>query len=213
MLGFAVLTAVATVALLLAEWRNWRPGVWIAKPLAATGFVGIGLAAGALDSTTGRWIALGLALCWMGDVLLIPRERPAVFQLGIGAFLLGHVAYVVAFLQAGLAPVYAIAAAAVLAGPVVAVLRWLLPKVPDDFRIPVYAYTAVISAMVVAAVGAFGAGAPAASLAGALLFYASDISVARDRFVSKSFVNGAWGLPAYFGGQLLIASTAGAFAS
>ena len=39
--------------------------------------------------------------------------------------------------------------------PVVIVLRWLLPNVPQDFKVPVYAYTLVISAMVVAAVGAF----------------------------------------------------------
>jgi hypothetical protein len=42
---------------------------------------------------------------------------------------------------------------------------------------------------------------------GALAFTASDVSVARDRFVKHEFVNRAWGLPLYFGAQLLIAVT------
>lgn len=42
-------------------------------------------------------------------------------------------------------------------------------------------------------------------LAGAILFAASDISVARDRFVADGFWNKAWGLPAYFIAQLILA--------
>ena len=42
---------------------------------------------------------------------------------------------------------------------------------------------------------------------GALAFTASDVSVARDRFVKHEFVNRAWGLPLYFGAQLLLAVT------
>ena len=37
------------------------------------------------------------------------------------------------------------------------------------------------------------------------LFFVSDLSVARNRFVAREFSNLVWGLPAYFGGQLLIA--------
>ena len=42
-------------------------------------------------------------------------------------------------------------------------------------------------------------------LAGAALFFVSDLAVARDKFVGASFLNRAWGLPAYYAGQLLIA--------
>jgi hypothetical protein len=42
---------------------------------------------------------------------------------------------------------------------------------------------------------------------GALAFTASDVSVARDRFVQPAFHNRAWGLPLYFGAQLLLAMT------
>ena len=70
-----------------------------------------------------------------------------------------------------------------------------------------HAYVAVISAMVASATGAFGAAGGAALLAGALGFFASDLAVARQRFVAKSFTNKLWGLPLYYASQLLLAST------
>ena len=42
---------------------------------------------------------------------------------------------------------------------------------------------------------------------GALAFYLSDLSVARDRFVRPAFVNRAWGLPLYYGAQFVLAAT------
>jgi uncharacterized membrane protein YhhN len=42
-------------------------------------------------------------------------------------------------------------------------------------------------------------------LGGAVLFFASDLAVARDKLVAPSFTNHAWGVPAYYAGQLLIA--------
>ena len=46
--------------------------------------------------------------------------------------------------------------------------------------------------------------------AGAILFYLSDLAVARHRFIHKSFINRALGLPTYYLGQLLLALTIGA---
>ena len=53
--------------------------------------------------------------------------------------------------------------------------------------------------------GAYGAGAPWMVPVGAAMFTASDIAVVRDRFISKGFVNRAWGLPLYYAAQLVIA--------
>ena len=63
------------------------------------------------------------------------------------------------------------------------------------------AYVVAITAMVI---GAIALGNPR-FLAGAALFFASDLAVARDKFVAPGFTNRAWGLPAYYAGQLLIA--------
>jgi len=205
----AATTLIALVGLLVAKRVRSQRGVWLTKPVAAAGFVALALTLGAPGSTYGRWITLGLVLCFLGDLLLIPNNRPAAFKAGIASFLLGHVAYTAAFstLDANL-PVAA-TSALVCAATAVLVLRWLRPHVDNDLRLPVYAYVAVISCMLVMATSCALAESRPDILAGALLFYLSDLAVARDRFVAPGFWNGAWGLPAYFIGQLLLAYGSG----
>ena len=81
----------------------------------------------------------------------------------------------------------------------------LVPSHPALVRV----YMVVIGVMSTLACGVTAAGGPWAVAVGALAFTASDISVARDRFVRHEFLNRAWGLPLYYGAQLLIASTSG----
>lgn len=202
----AWITVLATAALLGAASRQWRTGEWIAKPLAATGFVLSALQHGALSTGYGRAILAALVGSWCGDVLLIPRT-PRTFLAGLAAFLLGHLAYASAFALRGLAWVPLLAAAIALAAPLWMLSRWLLPKVPRAMLRPVRAYMLVITAMVALAVGTHAARPDAALLAGAVMFYLSDLSVARDRFVAPGFSNKLWGWPLYFGAQLLLAST------
>jgi uncharacterized membrane protein YhhN len=200
-------TAAAVAALLVAERRGFRAGVWIAKPLASSGFVALAWVCGASGTGYGRWVLAALVLGWLGDVLLIPKGAKGSFAAGLASFLLGHLAFVVAFLVRGTEWPW-LAGGALAVGAIAApVLRWLAPHVPASLRAPVAAYVAVISAMVVAAAGAFGAGAGGRLLAGALGFFASDLAVARERFVQKSFANKLWGLPLYYASQLLLAGT------
>jgi uncharacterized membrane protein YhhN len=206
-LPFVVLTACSVGALLWAESRRFRPGVWVAKPLAASGFVAAALAAGALESAYGRWVLLALILSWLGDVLLIPRGASRTFRAGLASFLLAHVIFVVAFAVRGLAAWSALVAFGALCIPLGFALRWLRPHVSGAMRIPVCAYMVVISVMVACAVGTLAAAGGVAILLGAGMFYLSDLCVARERFVASSFRNRAWGLPLYFGAQLVLAST------
>ena len=199
--------AVAVGVLLLGQARDERRLIWISKPLAAACFLWAAIAWGALESAYGVTILAGLALCAVGDVALIPRGRAHAFLVGIGAFLLGHVAYAVAFARQGFAPGAALGATVGMAAFIWVLLRWLWPHVSPGFRGPVVAYVGVISVMVVCAIATVAAGAMPAAAIGAIAFAASDVSVARDRFVAPGFVNGAWGLPLYFGAQLVLAST------
>ena len=202
---FAFALAACVAALLVAEYRGSRLGVWLAKPAAAACFVAAALAFGALDSLYGRVLLAGLVLSLCGDVLLIPHAMPRAFQAGVAAFGLGHVAFLAAFAlrfeSAALAALCAVAAALALWR----VFPWLRPHLPADMVVPVYAYMGVISAMLVAAAGA----APSSVLifVGAAMFYVSDLAVARARFVASGFANSAWGLPLYFAAQLVLAST------
>jgi len=194
----------AVAALLAADYRGWRPGIWFAKPLASSVFVAAALAHGALSSRYGVLVLAGLALSWLGDVLLISADT-RLFRAGIAAFALAHVAYVAAFAARAFEPARAALAAVPVAVAVVLAARWLRPHLPADMAVPVNAYMAIISAMVVAAAGA--SGADARILAGALLFYVSDLSVARERFVAPSPWNSLVGLPLYYGAQLVLAAT------
>jgi uncharacterized membrane protein YhhN len=206
-LGPYILCAVAVAGLLVAEYRRSRAGLWLAKPIASLAFIWAGLAAGALDSGYGQLVLLGLVLCLVGDVLLIPLERPAVFRAGVFAFLAGHVAYSAAFLTRPLDPLGLVAGTVLLAVVVGAVLRWVGPTLPAGMVWPVRVYMVVIGEMSALACGVTAAGGPWAVAVGALAFTASDVSVARDRFVRHEFVNRAWGLPLYYAAQLAIATT------
>jgi uncharacterized membrane protein YhhN len=206
-LGPYILCAVAVAGLLVAEHRRSRAGLWFAKPVASLAFIWAGLAAGALDSGYGQLVLLGLVLCLVGDVLLIPLERPAVFRAGVFAFLAGHVAYSAAFLTQPLDPLGLVAGTVLLAVVVGAVLRWVGATLPAGMVWPVRVYMLVIGVMSALACGVTAAGGPWAVAVGALAFTASDVSVARDRFVRHEFVNRAWGLPLYYAAQLAIATT------
>jgi uncharacterized membrane protein YhhN len=198
---------MAVAGLLWAEYRGSRTGLWLAKPAASLAFIWAGVAAGALDSTYGQLVLSGLVLCLLGDVLLIPLDRPAVFRAGVFAFLAGHMAFSAAFLTRPLDLIGLAAGIVLLAVVVGGTLRWLAASLPREMVWPVRVYMIVIGVMSALACGVTAAGGPWAVAVGALAFTASDLSVARDRFVRHQFLNRAWGLPLYYGAQLLIATT------
>jgi uncharacterized membrane protein YhhN len=126
---------------------------------------------------------------------------------GLVSFLLGHVAFAVAFVSVPFAAGTAAAAALAVVPAAVFALIWLRPHVSGGMRGAVVAYVAVISLMVLCAAGAAaGTGRPAIAV-GAVCFFLSDLAVARERFVASTAWNRAWGLPLYYGAQLILAST------
>jgi uncharacterized membrane protein YhhN len=206
-LACAALTVVATIALLVAESRNEIRRVWLTKPVAALGFIGAALSAGALQTGYGAWILTGLVLSFAGDVLLIPRDSEKAFLAGLTSFLLGHLAYAVAFARLGLNIPVLLGAAILLTLVAGLAMRWLLPHVEGPMRGAVAAYTIVITGMVLFAASAYAQTGVPSVLVGALLFYVSDLAVARQQFVAKSITNRLWGLPLYFAAQLVLAAS------
>lgn len=159
------------------------------------------------------YLLAGLILCVAGDVLLaLPGQR--AFRLGLVAFLLGHFGYVLAFVRIseprGLAFWIGVLVVLIVSA---FVFRWLEPFL-GRMKGAVLAYVAVISLMVIAALAVAGnpglrPAGRALILAGALLFYVSDLFVARNRFVGPSFTNRLCGLPLYYTGQFLLAFSVG----
>lgn len=207
MTAFAIVfTALCAAALVWSEVRA-SPRLRLFKMLASTGLVAIALSAGGLSNTYGRVVVVALVFSWTGDLLLTFADR-AAFLGGLVTFLLAHVAYSVAFGTLGTDALTASIAAIVMTFAGSAIWRWLTPHV-GDMAGPVVAYIVVITVMVVMASAAFGAGATILIPIGALLFYASDIAVARNQFVAPGAVNRVWGLPLYYLAQMLLAATAG----
>ncbi len=194
-LGVAVLVAAAVVGHLRADAGGRAAPRAAFKLIASAGF----LLVAALRFVPDRYgflVAAGLVLSAVGDACLLGRGQ-GTFLAGIGAFLLAHVAYAGAF-----APISR-PSAAVAAGLAVAVVglgRWLWPHL-GALRGPVLVYAAAISVMLWLGLGA---ARPLAPL-GAALFFLSDVTVARDRFVAPGLGNRAVGLPLYYAGQLLLA--------
>jgi len=204
--ALSVACLVSVLLLLVADHRGSGVGRVVTKLGASTCFVLVAVSLGAWASTYGKLILGALVLGWLGDALLLSRA-PKAFMGGLASFLLSHLLFAAAFLSGALSmpAVLGAAVAAVLFGAVV--LRWLMPHAPQEFKGPVLAYVVVILCMCVAAAGHAFASQRWAVLVGALLFTASDLSVALDRFVRQGFGNRLWGWPTYFAAQLVLAWT------
>jgi uncharacterized membrane protein YhhN len=210
MLSTVVLASImagAVISLLRAVRVGDRTQEVFSKTAASVAFVVLGALKLSNGDSVGGWIVAGLALCAVGDVLLLGKRT---FDIGLVTFLLGHVCYVAGFhaaLPIGRWSLLVLAPVLIASG---GAGRWLWPHLGQR-RFSVLAYIVVISMMVWGGVSAFAEGAlPWTAAAGAVLFYLSDLAVARHRFVQKSFINRAIGLPTYYLGQLLLALTTGA---
>jgi len=207
-----LLAPVLLAVLLVFEQRESLGGKLTVKPVLSLLFVLTALMVSTHLNFYAVVVVFGLVLCLVGDVCLAFPQR-AMFRVGLVAFLLGHVAYIVAFVSAA-RPNWGLWIAALAALPVSSLVYYRLQPFLGGMRTPVMAYIVVITLMVIAAGGVFGdlqLSFPGRFLVlnGAFSFYLSDIFVARQRFVQPSFRNRLIGLPLYYLGQFQIAYTAG----
>ncbi|MGC6419234.1 MAG: lysoplasmalogenase [Bradymonadia bacterium] len=197
----SALTSAAVLGLLGSEWRDSQAGRWLFKPIAALGFVLAGVAMTLWHTTHGQWIFAGLLLSVLGDLFLIPRAAGRFFKLGLFSFLLAHVAYAIACFYMGLDAWHAVFALGILGLVAWYVYSYFAPDLPPSLVMPVRIYISVITLMVALSLAT---GSLLMSTA-AFAFWLSDISVARGRFKKTGFGNKLWGIPLYFGAQLMFA--------
>ncbi len=155
-----------------------------------------------------RWISAGLVLSLVGDLLL--ELGPRWFLPGLGAFLLAHLAYVVAYLALARAPRLPRAAPFALLALGAGVFLW--PGL-GEMALPVVAYIVVICTMMWRASALMGVPSLArreqwAALVGAILFAMSDSLLAFKLFVSPVPGSSYVIILLYWAGQLGIASSA-----
>lgn len=153
-----------------------------------------------------RWIGSGLLLSLVGDLLL---EWPAdLFVFGLGAFLLAHLAYLLAYLGASRRPApVALLLAGLAAGGMFALLA---SSDLGELLLPVAVYSLAIGSMLWRALARLGTAGSARSnwlaAGGALLFVLSDSLIGINRFVAPfegaryaiilSYWLGQWGIAA-----------------
>jgi uncharacterized membrane protein YhhN len=202
-----LVAALGCLALVASERAANAVGTRIAKLLASSTFVAAALHAGALGSSFGNLVLSALVLSWLGDILLIPKGSKAPLLAGMTSFLGAHIAYALAFWFHGVRFWTAMPAVLLMAALSLCVYGWLAAHLSGFFRIAVPVYLAAIALMVALALSASAASHRFDLATGALLFAASDLLVARDRFVRPGWMNRAWGLPLYYAAQLVLAGS------
>ena len=179
---------VLTVLVAIGDWfavARRNDIQLIAKPL--TLLLLIAAAAFADMGPAKPWVILALALGLLGDVALIFADEgeaaDAAFMIGVGSFLLGHLAYLVAFIRHGLHTWQLVGGVLVVAGVAARAMPTVYRKARDSdgtvVANAVACYAAALGAMTILG---FGTAAIATSI-GALAFLASDTTLAWDRFV------------------------------
>lgn len=201
---FTTVCLVAVAGLVAAEWFRCRRARMAFKVAASSAFVAVACALPPLASSYDNLIIGALALSWVGDVCLL-SERRSLFLAGLAAFLAAHVAFAAAFALGPLDGRWLVAALALLLVVGVLTLRWLWGALSALYRGAVTAYVSAIVAMCALAVASSAALGVWSAAVGATGFAASDLAVARERFVTSSRVNKMWGLPLYYLAQLLLA--------
>jgi uncharacterized membrane protein YhhN len=178
LLGVAAVFAVGDwIAVTAAN----KAAEYVCKPAATSLLLAAAAVLSPEDSGQRTAFVVALALSLIGDVaLMVPGDRLVV---GLGAFLLGHVAYIVGFTMLdGDTSDYAIAGAAVAVIALILgtrIVRALLRGGHRELVGPVVAYVLAIGVMVTCAIAVGNAWA----IAGAVLFFTSDALIAEQRFV------------------------------
>ncbi|PRY54143.1 putative membrane protein YhhN [Knoellia remsis] len=184
--------------------RPGRRGEWLLKPLVLVALIAAAWGMGAGDTAAGRWVLAALVLSLLGDIALLSESEPR-FVAGLSAFLLAHVAYVVAFALTGMpAARLALVGAALVVLAGVTVGRRVIPAAAREGGAALggacAAYLLVIGTMVVTA---WATGRPLVAL-GATVFMTSDAILAWNRFVAPLRHGHVAVMVTYHVGQALI---------
>ena len=203
-----ILLVVAFALVAVANWAAVAAGrrvlVVVTKPLATVLLVALAATGGSIDGGARGALVVAVVFGLVGDVALL-FDGETAFMAGLGAFAVGHGAFVVTAVLVGVS-----VTTALLAIPFMAVLlgwRFLPQTVPGARRAggpvlmgAVLFYAVIISAMVLTATGT---GRWAAAI-GAMSFAVSDWILGFDRFVRPLRNASVAVMVTYHVGQLLL---------
>ncbi len=186
--SWTILFLVTLFIHIAGDYLPFSYASFITKPLLMiiliNGFIS---ATGGISSTHKKWVIFALCFSWLGDVLLMFQGKDSLFfLLGLSAFLLAHIFYILFF--HGVKQNEKIDSRWWLLLPVVvyyAALTGLLYPHLADMKIPVPVYGLVISFMLLLALHSLFIKNKKAGqwmAAGAVLFIISDSVLAINKF-------------------------------
>lgn len=178
------------------------------KIVASTAYLALALQLNATASAYGQLILMALGLSWVGDVFLL-SQKSRLFLLGLASFLLAHLFFAVAFASLPTSVTALVAGLVLMSCLGIAVLAWLWGHLKAFYRVAVTAYVTAIVAMCTLAISASAASGTWMLAVGAVIFAISDVAVARNRFVAPGANNKLWGLPLYYGAQIILTCSVG----
>lgn len=198
LMGLSVVGVLLSFA--LPDVRPYRP---VFLTLATACVLLVAVLGGAWRSGYGRLILAGLACCALGDFV-----GPHDFILGAVAFLAAHMFFVAGFWVLGVNWRRAMGFAPVMFVVDLGILAWLHSGITGGDRLVAYPYILIISLMVIFAFSIASQERRRLILAAAVLFYISDVFVARWRFTDTGSLNGYFCYPLYYTACVLFAWTA-----
>jgi uncharacterized membrane protein YhhN len=208
---------LAAIIFAIGHWisiyKSYLPGQVVTKTLVmvsllvwlylVTGFSGVS-----------RFFGAAVIFCLVGDILLLAGEKMKFFLLGLGAFLLGHIFFVIGFNI----PLQPFSFMGIALAVMIALLSGRIYKhiaaglaVSGELRlkIPVLAYTVAISLMLLSAMQTifnpeWKTNASLLVTLGAACFMLSDSILAHNRFVTPIPNGRLYNMIAYHAGQIML---------
>jgi uncharacterized membrane protein YhhN len=193
---------ILVMAIAVVDWvavaKGWKKVEYLAKPLTLVALFLVFALVGRFSSLPLIFFGAGILLSLAGDILLMisfNRFSDNWFLIGLVAFLLAHVSYIVGFNLPlpNVSPVWSVGMALVLAVSAGRLMKRIVTglraKSLDRLAGPVLLYGTVITVMLLSALLTFirvewSTTASLLVVVGAFLFYLSDIILAWNKFVT-----------------------------
>lgn len=207
MIEFVILASIFLGALLVADLNGKEKIAGLLKILTSVCMViYCGLQVYESSNLYAYLVFTGIFFGLLGDIFLIPKSKNS-FLIGMAAFLVGHILYILAFLQYSFSPVKWLVALILISFAMYAVFNWVKASLRGVLKIGVAVYMATLATMCSLALSVRIEDALTLVGFGATLFMVSDFFVASHRFKRPHFLNRLVGLPMYYAGQFILASS------